>query len=39
MGAFVKGDADSNIILYRAGVLTETKLQEVVAKIVQIMTG
>jgi mRNA interferase MazF len=31
--------ADSNIILYRAGVVTEAKLREVVAKIVQIVTG
>ncbi|MCC7263433.1 MAG: type II toxin-antitoxin system PemK/MazF family toxin [Candidatus Latescibacteria bacterium] len=31
--------ADSNIILYRAGVVTEAKLQEVVTKIVQIVTA
>lgn len=31
--------ADSNIILYRAGVLTEIKLREVVAKTVQIVTA
>jgi mRNA interferase MazF len=29
--------ADSNIILYRAGVLSQTKVQEVVKKIVQIL--
>ena len=31
--------ADSNIILYRAGVVTEAKLQEVIAKIIQILTS
>lgn len=30
--------ADSNIILYRAGVVTEAKRQEVTAKIVQMVT-
>jgi mRNA interferase MazF len=30
--------ADANIILYRAGALTLTKVQEVVAKIVQIVS-
>jgi mRNA interferase MazF len=29
--------ADSNIILYRAGVLTPAKLQEVIAKIITIV--
>ena len=31
--------ADANIILYRAGTVTETKLQEVIAKIIQIVTS
>jgi mRNA interferase MazF len=30
--------ADSNIILYRAGIVTEAKCQEVIAKIVQMVT-
>jgi len=30
--------ADSNIILYRAGVLSSKKVQEVVAKIIQIIS-
>ena len=29
--------ADSNIILYRAGVVTEAKFQEVIAQIIQIL--
>ena len=51
MGKFVKGDqesnirpnriftADSNILLYRAGALPETKVQEVIAKIIQIIAN
>lgn len=31
--------ADANIILYRAGVLTSKKVQEVVAKIIQIVSA
>jgi mRNA interferase MazF len=31
--------ADGKIILYRAGVLTSQKLQEVVAKIIQIVSA
>jgi len=31
--------ADANIILYRAGVLTLNKVQEVVAKIIQIVSA
>ena len=31
--------ADSNIILYRAGVLTPSKIKEVVAKIVEIVSA
>lgn len=31
--------ADSNIILYRAGVLSSRKVQEVVAKIIQIISA
>jgi len=31
--------ADANIIVYRAGVLTSKKVQEVVAKIVQIVSA
>jgi mRNA interferase MazF len=31
--------ADSNIILYRAGVLAEATVQEVVAKIIQIISS
>jgi mRNA interferase MazF len=31
--------ADANIVLYRAGVLTAKKVQEVVAKIIQIMSA
>jgi len=30
--------ADSNIILYRAGMLSTSKVQEVIAKIVQIIS-
>lgn len=31
--------ADANIILYRAGILTSSKVQEVVAKIIQIVSA
>jgi len=31
--------ADGNIILYRAGVLTSKKVQEVVAKIIEIVSA
>ncbi|MCX7837983.1 MAG: type II toxin-antitoxin system PemK/MazF family toxin [Anaerolineae bacterium] len=31
--------ADANIILYRVGVLSPTKLQEVISKIIQIVTA
>ena len=47
MGRFVKGDirpnriftADTNIVLYRAGVIQPDKVHEVIDKIIQIITA
>ena len=38
MGKFVKGDVDSHIILRKTGTLKPEKLQEVVAKIVKMIS-
>jgi hypothetical protein len=36
VGAFVKGDV---VILYRAGMINAAKIQEVLAKLVQILSA